>query len=90
MTYNVHKNNSVVEEQTTNLPNDPPKQKYYDQGRVIQTFLISPSMQILCFRKSFLTLPWVEQPLPMLLEVGLIIPSLGSLSKIILCLQRKG
>jgi hypothetical protein len=44
MTYNVHKNNSVVEEQTTNLPNDPPKQKYYDQGRVIQTFLISPSM----------------------------------------------
>jgi len=34
-----HKNNSVVEEQSTNLPNDPPKQKYYDQGRVIQTFL---------------------------------------------------
>lgn len=39
MTYNVHTNNSVVEEQSTNLPNDPPKQKYYDQGRVIQTFL---------------------------------------------------
>jgi hypothetical protein len=89
MTYNVHKNNSVVEEQSTNLPNDPPKNTMIKEGS-FKPSLISPSMQILCFRKSFLTLPWVEKPLPMLLEVGLIIPSLGSPSKRILCLQRKG